>query len=264
MDKIFIDFFENKIVQSLISLIICVLLYFVVKKVTNTILLKGELKNKIDKRQKTFIKLFDNIVKYLITIVAILIILQLNGVNVSSLLAGVGIISAIAGLALQETLKDIIMGSTIISNSFFNVGDIVIINGIEGKVLEVGLRTTKLRNIVTNDIFVVTNRNIDRAINESHDFYMKINAPYEKRVEEIERVIDEIIQKSKHNIQELEDINYIGISELAESSVQYLLEIKCVPNNRLKVKREINKIIKTTFDERNISIPYNKIDVHNI
>ena len=55
-------------------------------------------------------------------IIATLFVLQLLGFNVSSVIAGVGIVSAIVGLSLQDALKDIIMGFNIIIDSYFSVG----------------------------------------------------------------------------------------------------------------------------------------------
>jgi hypothetical protein len=56
----------------------------------------------------TFINLLRNATKYIFLFLGVLIILQINGVNVTSLMAGVGIISIVVGLALQDALKDII------------------------------------------------------------------------------------------------------------------------------------------------------------
>ena len=73
-----------------------------------------------------------NVLRYLLLLVTILLILQINGINVTSLVAGLGIVSAVVGLALQDILKDVIMGLHILSGRFFSVGDAVRYGIMEG------------------------------------------------------------------------------------------------------------------------------------
>ena len=75
------------------------------------------------KKRTTIIRLFQNILKYVIIILAILSILSLFGINVKTMVAGLGITATIIGLALQDTFKDIINGISIITENYFIVGD---------------------------------------------------------------------------------------------------------------------------------------------
>ena len=87
------------------------------------------------------------------------IVLFLFGVNIKSLVAGLGIVTTIIGLALQDTLKDIINGIHIITENYFIVGDIVKYNGFTGTVIEFGLKSTKIKNHA-GETMMVNNRNI--------------------------------------------------------------------------------------------------------
>ena len=113
--------------------------------------------------QRTTITVVRNILKYLLIVLVILIVLQINNVKVGSLLAGLGIVGAVIGLALQDIIKDTIMGLHIISDSFFSVGDVIRVDDKEGIVRSFTLRTTKIELLTTHDIYIVCNRNIDRA-----------------------------------------------------------------------------------------------------
>ena len=55
--------------------------------------------------------------------------------------AGLGILGVIFGLAIQDWLKDIIRGSSILSDNYFAVGDVVKYKDIEGKVLVIEIKT---------------------------------------------------------------------------------------------------------------------------
>ena len=137
-------FFRKEIYISIAIIVFAFIIYFLIKKLIHKIMIKNETNSKLDRKHKTYMKLFNNIIKYILIIITVLAIMQVNGINVSSLVAGLGLASAIAGLALQDALKDIIMGINIIVDDYFAVGDVVKINGVEGKVIEVGLKTTKM------------------------------------------------------------------------------------------------------------------------
>jgi len=98
-----------------------------------------------DQRQKQINTLISKIIKLVVIIIAILIILTEFDVKVQSLLAGLGISGIAFALAAQDTLKNIFGGVIIYMDSPFNIGDIIIINTIEGIVEDIGLRSTKLR-----------------------------------------------------------------------------------------------------------------------
>ena len=86
------------------------------------------------------------------------------GFNVTSFIAGLGVVSVIVGLAVQDALKDIIMGFNIIVDNYYSVGDIIKIGDVEGKVVELGVKATKLKDINTDNILVIANRNISQAL----------------------------------------------------------------------------------------------------
>ena len=65
------------------------------------------------KKRTTIVKLFQNIIKYVIIIIAALSILSLYGFDVKGMVAGLGITATIIGLALRDTFKDIISGISI-------------------------------------------------------------------------------------------------------------------------------------------------------
>ena len=106
-----IEGFSNYLVKKefLISIAIiaaAIVIYFIIKRIIHRLMDKKVANSKIDRRRKTYMKLFNNIIKYILIIVTVLAIMQVNGINVSSLVAGLGLASAIAGLALQDALKD--------------------------------------------------------------------------------------------------------------------------------------------------------------
>lgn len=147
------------------------------------------------KREITYIKLAKHIINYVIIIIAFLFILQLLGFNVSSLIAGLGVVSVIAGLALQDALKDIIMGFNIIVDNYFSVGDIIKIGDVEGKVIELGVKSTKLKDVNNDNIFVIANRNISQSLRLSDQLVVDVPVSYDEPTEKIEKLIDIMVEQ---------------------------------------------------------------------
>ena len=255
------SFISKEILISIAIAIVAIVVYFILKKVIKKFVLKQEKNSSLSRKKKTYIRLFSNILKYLILIIALLAILQVNGVNVSSLAAGLGVASVIVGIALKDAFGDIIMGINIVVDDYFSVGDVLKIDNVEGKVLQVGLKTTKLIDVNTQDTLIIANRNILKALKISNQLDIDIPLPYEEKVVDMEKIIDDamsIIEKLEH----VTSIEYRGIKEFGDSAIYYKIRMYCKPEYKAQTKRDANRIIKLKFDENNVQIPYTQIDVH--
>lgn len=262
MKNIIIEFISKEIIISLIVILIGLLVYAFSKRIINKILEKNKSNNKITKKKKTYIKLFDSIIKYIILIAVLIIVLQINGINVTSIIAGLGLVSVIAGLALQDALKDVIMGVNIIIDNYYSVGDVLKLDDAEGKVMEIGLKTTKLLDINNGNILVIANREINKALSMSTQFDIDIPLPYEEKLEDMEKIIAEMLV-SISKLPNVKNVEYRGVKEFADSAIMYKIRIygtKVETNPQLK--RDANRVIKLELDKNNISIPYTQIDVH--
>jgi small conductance mechanosensitive channel len=260
--KVFWDNIKQlQIVNSIILIIVSIAIY----KGITFFLSKSEKKNKSnlagDKKKTTYIKLIRSVIRYIFIIVTVLILLQINGIDVSSVLAGVGILGVVFGLAIQDWLKDIIRGSSILTDSYFAVGDIVKYKEIEGKVVVIGLKTTKIQDLKTNNILSIANRNIEEVELVSNVIYVNVPMPYEVNVEEAENVVNDIILSIKSN-DNTEDSKYKGVNELADSYIKYLIEIKCNPHHKLQVKRDALRSVLLNMEKHQIAVPYTQIDIH--
>ena len=259
------EFFENiwktKAFSSIIVIIVSLILY----KGISFILEKSEKREKFNvlagKKTKTYIKLIRSIIRYIFIAVTILTILQINGIDVSSVLAGVGILGVIFGLAIQDWLKDIIRGSSILSDDYFAVGDLVKYKEIEGRVLVLGLKSTKIQDIRTGNVVSIANRNIEEIEVVSNLIYINIPMPYELPIQSAERVIENIISKIKNN-SNVNDSNYKGVNEFADSSIKYLIEITYNQPYKLQVRRDALRTILLEMEKNGISVPYTQIDIH--
>ena len=255
------NIFENNIVRSLlvvfISFIIYQFIHSIIKKTNKT-----DKVNKMSKKSKTYMKLTTSIIRYVFIIVTLLIVLQVNGVDVSSMLAGLGILSVIIGLAVQDALKDIIRGLSILSDSYFSVGDIVKFGDIEGKVLVIGLKSTKIQDIASGNVISIANRNIEQIEVVSEKIYINIPMPYETPLDKAEKAVSDILDLIKED-ELVTSCRYLSVNKLDDSAILYLIEVCGNPEKKLQRKRNSLRNILEGLSKNGIEVPYTQIDIHN-
>lgn len=260
-----LEFLSKKHVYG--TLIILASTYFIYKLIIR-FLDKIEVKstNELDKKRKiTIIVLLKNIIKYLLIIVLIIILLNLYGVNTTSLIAGLGIAGVALAFGLQEALKDIVSGIGIIMDNYFVVGDVVDYNGFTGTITELGLKSTKIKKY-TGEVLIIANRNIDRVINISQEkatVILNIPTAYEEKYDKVEKVLKETLENALNIHPEITKAEYLGIDELGASSITYTVKITCKRMTQWDMKRALLKEIKQAYDKNKIKIPYQQVEVHN-
>lgn len=253
---------KSKVISSLVIALIGIFLYNFIAFILDKS--EKKVKNKLftSNRSKTYLKLLKSIIRYIILIVTILVVLQVNGINVNSILAGVGIFGVIFGLAIQDWLKDIIRGSSIISDSYFEVGDIVKYKDIEGKVLVIGLKTTKIRDLASGNVVSIANRNIEEVQVVSNLVHVRIPMPYGVALDKAEAAVSDIVELVKQN-DNVNNCRYLGVADFKDSSIEYLIQIDCNQQFKLQVRRDALKCILEGLSKHKIEIPFTQIDIHN-
>ncbi len=258
----------DQIVYPIIYILLGIIIYNIIKNIINKLprFSKKALKPAQAQRVKTIRVLLLNIIKYIIVILVLLAILSVFGINVKSILAGLGIGTAILGLAFQDMAKDLIAGIGIITEGTYDVGDTIEVEGFMGEVTALGLKTTQIKNY-KGAVKIVSNRYMDNIINYSINnslAQVDVSVAYEHNAEEVEEVLNNLIKDLSGKIEfATKDIEVWGVELLSESSVVYRLVLECEPNKQFAVQRQLRREIKKAFDKAKIKIPYNQIEVHN-
>ena len=256
----------KEVYGTFLIVIACYVVYSLIAHVVDKMFNQGAKQLEIKKRN-TILQILKKTLRYIITTFGIVALLGLYGVNVKAMLAGLGIAGTVIGLALQDTFKDIISGINIINENFFIVGDIVKFNDFTGEVVEFGLRSTKIRN-VSGETLVVANRNINQISNlsqSSQKVTININVAYEVKVETVEKVIKNKILPTINKIDNVKEdsAQYLGVNDLADSCVKYLVMFRCNRETQWQAKRDALRHIKLILDAEKIKIPYPQLEVHN-
>lgn len=265
--KIILNFVSKKEVYGVVAVLaVSYFIYRTVDLILDETINSG--KNHYEKKKrKTITKLFHNLLKYVILIIALLTILSIYGINIGGMVAGLGITATIIGLALQDTFKDIINGMNIILENYFIVGDYVTYGTFTGEVVEFGLKSTKIKN-ANGEILCIANRNIMEITNisaQEQSVIINIPLPYEENVEKMEQLIKKNIVPKIAKIADVDDdkVLYLGVNELADYSINYMIKFSCKRDKQWQAKRDANKIILLELKKQNISVPYPQVEVHN-
>lgn len=213
------------------------------------------------KRSSVAQTLYD-VIKYAILLGAVLTVLQIYHVNVTSLVAGLGLASAIVGLALQDVLKDTIMGIHLMTDHFFGVGEVVRYRDFEGVVISFNINTTKLRSITDNSVMTICNRNISEIVRCSDWVDIDIPLPYEESVGRIHAVLEDICREIG-TVEGIEGCECKGTQEFADSAVVYKIRLYCPPERRPELRRKALRVVQEGLEKENIRIPYHQMDVHS-
>ena len=192
--NIFENIWVKRIFWSLIVIIANTLIYSLISHIIS----RREKKNSrifSNKRNRTYLKMLKSVCRYVLIIASVIAIMNIFGIDTSSMLAGVGIVGVVIGFAIQDALKDIIKGFDIISDNYYAVGDIIKFNGLTGKVLTVGLKTTKIQEVLSGNIISIANRNIEQVEVVSGNIMIDVPLPYELSVKKAETVLNDAIKE---------------------------------------------------------------------
>ena len=215
-----------------------------------------------NQRQMTVVRLINSMVKCVMTIVLVIAVLAIWGVNTTALITGAGVVTLVVGLGMQSLISDVVAGLFIVFENEFNVGDIVTIDGFRGTVISIGIRTTKLEAL--GNIKIVNNSDIRGVLNQT------VNPSTAKALIDIEygeslQRVEEIIAKKLPEVKiegVIGVISYDGVATLGASGVTLQFTANCYEGDIFAVQREMNKQLKLMFDENGVGIPFNQLVVH--
>jgi small conductance mechanosensitive channel len=193
-------------------------------------------------------------------IIWVITILAVLKVNSASILAAGGLISLALSIMFNDLIKDIIAGIFILIDDQFAVGDVIAIGQLTGKVENMNLRMTQLRN-TNGNLITVPNRIITSVENLSNGWSqvdLTLNVDYHTDVDQAIQVINEVAQTMKEDpnwsVYILEPPMVLGVDELNHTGIGIRIFIKTQPLQQWPVAREYRRRLKIAFDQHKISI----------
>ena len=218
------------------------------------------------KRTQTLSTVVASLLKYVIVILAIIWGLTIFGVNVGTIFAGVGILALVLGFGAESLVSDLVTGAFILFENQYNIGDIVELDGYRGTVDFVGIRTTGIRDVGGN-VKIINNSDIKNIINRSERSSVAVTTVgihYSQDLSEVEKKLPAILNTIKERNSDvfIGAVNYLGVEELSDSSVNLKFTAEVEESNIFTGRRLLNREIKVLFDEAGIEIAFPQVDVH--
>ena len=217
------------------------------------------------------VPIFDKIGTVVIVIVTAILLLSYLGVNVTVFVAGLGVAGLVVAFAAQDTLSNFFAGIFLLMDRPFCIGDTIILdNGDYAEVLHVGLRSTKMFDVFTQDMVVMPNNKLANMniVNVSkpdkrEKTTIDVGVAYDSDLEKVERILLDVA--SRHpNVEKGKDYTpVLRLSSFGENAVVYKIYLTVDDwNNRWRVAHEIRKEILARFRKEGVQIPFPQRVVH--
>jgi len=216
----------------------------------------------VDKILETFVC---NLAYWLIMIFVIIAAVNQIGVQTTSLVAILGAAGLAVGLALQGSLSNFAAGVLIVVFRPYRVGDWVEAAGISGSVEQVQILTTILITGDNKQIIVPNSQIMNSVItnysaNDTRRVDMTIAVSYSDDLDKVRKTLQDLISNDSRILQEPKCM--IAVSELADSSVNFVVRLWVKTENYSDVKFDMTEAVKKRFDMEGISFPFPQQDIH--
>ncbi len=245
-------------------LVVCIV-YFSVSLILLILELTGRLMNS---RGETIVRMLISFIRYITVISLVFYCANLLGAPTGTLLASAGILTIVIGLGAQKLVTDILAGLFIIFERVYKVGDIIMIDGESwrGRVLEIGIRNTRVMDIDANTIRILHNSELNQIINMSElptCVYTTIGTEYGDKLLEIEEIINKELPEMHERIKgAIEGPIYKGVTELGDSAVVLKFMTKCRNEDYHIVRYAMNRELKLLFDKYDINVPFPQVVIN--
>ena len=247
--------------QIIMAIAIFIIGKWLAKKVSTAIV------NTMNKKEidKTISNFAGSIIHAALLAFVIIAALGQLGIQTASFVAIIGAAGLAVGFALQGSLSNFASGVLLILFRPIRSGDFVEAAGQAGVVSEVGIFCTIMKT-GDNKVIIIPNSNImggnitNYSMEPTRRIDMVVGVSYDADLRKVKEVLEDIVAKEDRILKE--PAVTIAVSELADSSVNFVLRPWVNAGDYWPTKFDLLETIKIRFDEENIGIPFPQMDVH--
>ncbi len=252
---------DSHLIFLIVQVVVIIIASFILVSIFNRLVVRvAEQKIKVKKGRLANIQRFFQLIVYS---AAVVLILWTFDVDVTGLVAGLGIGALIIGFALKDIIENWVSGLLIISGKTYRIGDVIRVGDLTGVVTDISLRTTKLKTYDRNEI-VIPNSTLleEKVINltggkketvASIIFYIDYVFDVDKAKKAIESVLRDhpnvVVDEKKRR-----EIRFVVRSKEWTTEIESLFWIND-PENEEFIKSKITELLKKKFEEENILPP---------
>lgn len=247
-----------KLVGAIITLVVGLIVIKLLMKLINKIFIKRNM----DEGLKSFLL---SIIKILLQVVLWISVLGMVGIKMTSFIALLGAAGLAIGMALTGTLQNFASGVMILLFKPFKVGDFIEAQGTTGIVSEIQIFNTILKSL-DNKTIIVPNSQLTNIITTNYsteptrrvDWTFGIG--YGDDIEKATSVLNSLLKEDSRILQDPE--TFIAVSELADSSVNFVVRAWVKSEDYWAVFFDMNKKVYNEFNNTGLNIPFPQMDVH--
>lgn len=218
-------------------------------------------------RVRSVLSIISSLMKYVAVIIILCWGLSIIGVNVSTIVASVGIVALIVGFSAESLIADVVTGAFMIFENQYNVGDIVEVDGFRGTVTSIGIRTTCITDPGDN-VKIVNNSAMKNILNRSDKpsrSVSVISIPYATDIEKLESEIPALMDRIYENRTDVFKTppKYLGVEALADSAVVLKFVVNVDEKDIYSGTRLLNRDLLLGFRSLGVECPFPQVDVHS-
>lgn len=222
---------------------------------------------KVQERFQKTPQLLNKIISIVIYLIAILMIMGYFNIEITPIVAAMGLGGLAIGLALQQTLSDFFAGLHIISDKPINIGDFIELpdSNLSGYVEDIGWRSTKIRTL-PNNIVVVPNSKLAESIIindcmpvEESSVVVQCGVSYDSDLDKVEKVTIDVAKKIQQTVPgAVKDFEpFIRYHTFGDSNINFSIILRVEkPVDKYKVVHEFIKALKKRYDKEGIEISW--------
>lgn len=261
-------FYGSQIIP--IRLLIALLAFSIIQIVGKYFAVRISEQPKFEDEAKTQI-VISTLMTYIVFTFALLSALVISGVDLTSLAIIAGALSVGIGLGLQGLVNNFVSGLVLLIEKPIRPGDRVKVNGVEGFIIEIGTRSTRVITLLKESVIIpnselVNNQITNYVFNDTVSrLICKLCVAYDSDLELIKATLLDIAEKHPDISNDIFNKPFIALKDFGQSGIN--IDFGCVVNDvnrQYMISSEIHFMIIEAFRKNNIVLSYPQLDVHII
>jgi len=226
------------------------------------------IKNFEDKISKPLVNWTLKGLEIIIIVLGIVAVLELWGIKVGPVIAGLGLFGVAVALGAQDLFKNLISGIMILMEKRFTIGDVILVsNEVEGVVEQIGFRSTLVRRFDTTPVMIPNYKFAEQSVtNYSRRHHRRIRwligFEYKTTIDQLKKIRDSITKLIEDNEDFAKNENssfFIRIDSFSDSSIDMLVQAFTVTNDWsefLRIKEELAVSIKEIVESNDAGFAF--------
>jgi len=184
-----------------------------------------------DGTDKTLVSALESVLRFFIVFIGAIFIADAVGVNLTSLIAGLGISGLALALAAKDTISNFFGALTVLLDRPFKVGDWVVVGSSEGEVIEINLRTTLIRTGI-DTVITIPNANLVSTPVENYGkrrwrrWQTMLHFDINSNPDEVEAFREDVLNSIQENAATInEDSSWCRVSDISATSIDVSLNL---------------------------------------